>query len=121
MSVHRRNLNKMEALREEYTNIKNKSTTGPDTKAKYLNALVALNMKLNHFKRAIFYLNELENLYSKFYPGSGRHNHTLCLIARNQHKVEKERADRLKVKRNRKAKQNEAEKKNKMMREAKNK
>lgn len=121
MSVHRRNLNKMEALREEYTNIKNKSTTGPDTKAKYLNALVALNMKLNHFKRAIFYLNELENLYSKFYPGSGRHNHTLCLIARNQHKVEKERADRLKVKRNRKAKQNEATKRNKKMREAKNK
>tara|TARA_B100000900_G_scaffold262901_1_gene224152 strand:+ start:1455 stop:1790 length:336 start_codon:yes stop_codon:yes gene_type:complete len=111
----------MEALRAEYTNIKNKSSTSADTHAKYLNRLASLNMKLNYFKRAIFYLTELENLYSKFYPGSGRHNHTLCLIARNQHKVEKERSDWLKEKRNRKAKQNEAEKKNKMMQEAKNK
>ena len=118
MSSHRRNLNKMESLRVEYTNLKNKPSTAPDTKAKYLNALASLNMKLNNFKTAIFYLTELENLYSKFYPGSGRHNHTLCLIARNQHKVENERADRLKVRRNLKAKQNEATKRNTKMREA---
>ena len=39
MSSHRRNLNKMESLRVEYTNLKNKPSTAPDTKAKYLNAL----------------------------------------------------------------------------------
>jgi len=118
MSSHRRNLNKMESLRSEYTDIKNKSTTSPDTRAKYLNRLASLNMRLNKFKTAIFYLNELENIYSKFYPGSGRHNHTLCLIARNQHKVEKERADRLNVRINLKAMQIAAAKRNKKLREA---
>ena len=112
MSSHRRNLNKMESLRVEYTDIKNKSTTSPDTRAKYLNRLASLNMQLNKFKTAIFYLNELENIYSKFYPESGRHNHTLCLIARNQHKVDNERADRLKVRRNLKAKQKLATERN---------